>query len=178
MKRIGIIPLFGLGLLFLTGLVLAGCQPQPIATYYKGYQADRDKIVSLDPAPSQGHWKTFDLGIDYQLKRQGDNLKISGAARHGLHYELTTSRILALDLYLYFLDKNDKVLATTLLSSVRYDSPDAKIPFADNLKIPAGATAFAFGYEGRARQDNGIDADHGGGGTEYYFNLPKRPENG
>ena len=160
--------------LLASGLLMQGCQPQPVATYYKGYRADKETIVRLDAAPSQGHWKTFDLGIDYQLKRQGDRLEISGDARHSLHYEITTVRILALDLYLHFLDPDSKVLETTLLTYVRDGSPEDDIPFTSRLTIPAGTVAFAFGYEGRARQDNGMDNDKGGGGTEYYYRLPKR----
>jgi hypothetical protein len=169
-------PHIGIAVIILTGLALAACQPQPVATYYKGYQADKSAMVRLDRVPAQGHWKTFDLGVDYQFERQGNELDIRGAARHGLYYELNTSRIIALDLYLHFADQEGRVLETALLKTVVNAAPEDEIPFSDRITIPAGATAFAFGYVGRAREDGGQDKDNGGGGggTDYYDNLPKR----
>jgi hypothetical protein len=105
-------------------------------------------------------------------------MNISGIANFALYHEMNISHIRNMDLYLFFLDKEAKVLETVQLAKAQYASPDDQLSFTKNLPIPAGSKSFAFGYRGAAHGDGGgggVSFD-GGGGMEFFSDLPKRPK--
>lgn len=168
-----------LWLVLLAGLLLTGCQSTE--TFYRGYIADNKSVAPLTHAEEPtGHWKTFDIDLNYQYDSSGNGLNISGTIDFGLFYELNTSRISSIDFYLFFLDDESRVLNTARLFRSLYLSPKETIVFNTSVTPPSGATSIAFGYSGRAQEDGGggktsSGMGAGGGGTFLFYDLPKRP---
>jgi hypothetical protein len=157
-------------------LALVGCQSS--ATFYRGYQADTANVAPLaQVAEQQGRWETFDLDLNYRYRYADRMLDISGAIDLGLYHEINTRLIRSLNVYLFFVDDQARVLETAwLVRSARF-RPEESLSFAKSLKVPAGTAALAFGYDGEAREDGGDgrgDRGGGGGGLHIFSNLPKR----
>ncbi|HKJ05515.1 MAG TPA: hypothetical protein VJ974_07960 [Geopsychrobacteraceae bacterium] len=165
-----------LPLLFLFIFGLAGCQSTE--SFYRGYRVENQSIAPLSTLETQqGAWKTFDIDLTYQYQKTDNILNISGTTTLGLYYELNTSRIRTLDLFLFFLDDESKVLETTYLVRRLEFNPEEKQTFVKSLNIPTEAASIAFGYKGTAQEDgSGTDSSDGGGGSQQiFFDLPKRP---
>lgn len=163
-----------------TILLLTGCQSTE--TFYRGYLAGNESVTPLTlPGSPAGHWQTFDIDLNYRYDASGNNLDISGTIDFGLFYELNTSRIERIDVYLFFLDHDSKVLETARLFRAITADPEETIAFKKNLQVPPSAKAIAFGYRGMAREDGGgrhsSEIGEGGGGTFFFDDLPKRPGN-
>ena len=166
----------GAGLVLLLLLLLPGCQS--IETYYRGYHAEGESVTTLAPIEqAQGTWRTFDLALNYSYGYADNLLKISGNIDLGLYYEMNTRRIERLNVFIFFLDDKSSVIQTAFLSSLISFDPQESLTFARKLKVPTGAYAIAFGYSGEARRDGegGSDSDgRGGGGLDFFYDLPKR----
>ena len=162
----------------LSALILMGCQVQPVETYYRGYKSVNESARPLVQGESQvGQWQTFDMLVDYKAQIGPDDLAISGTAKLGQYYLMNTIRLKNLDVYLFFLDKDSKVLKTVELSDGLTSLPEEVVAFNQRVKLPDAATAFAFGYRGAAYQEaDGEDGDSKsvGGGVDIFDNLPHR----
>ncbi len=158
-------------------LTVAGCQST--TSFYRGYHAESASCAPLMRLENQqGSWKTFDLELNYEYDYKGDDLNISGTLDLGLYYEIITNRILSLDVYLFFLDDNTRVMETRFLSRELDFEGGSALTFAKHLKVPAGTDSISFGYEGKARTDgnagDNLNGGGGGGSVEYFSSLPKR----
>lgn len=166
-------------LIILTGLVFTGCQP--IASYYRGYEVNNDDIISLtSPGAGNSIWKTFDLSVNYRYEHHGQTLVISGDAKLSMYYEVIVTHIKNLDLYLFFVDENSKVLETVNLANAFFPDPNQILAFDKRLTIPENAHSFAFGYRGQAiDKSGGEDPDKhiGGGWIDHFDKLPTRSRN-
>ncbi len=163
--------------LLIAGLLLTACQS--ISSYYRGYRTDAANRIDLpSTGEREGKWRTFDLTLDYRLKRVDDQLQIDGDARLSLHYQLTAIRLKHLDLYLFFLDKEGRVVETARLATALTGEIEQPVDFARRLKLPESTSTLAFGYDGVAYADEGPgpDGGSGGGGVKIFHELPKRPE--
>lgn len=168
----------GWSLVLLFSLALIGCKST--SAYYLGWQVENESDAQLSADQQQGHWKTFDLDLNYKYDTAGDVLNISGTIALSFFYEMNTSRIRNLDVYLFFLDNDSKVLETAELSrSVERSQPYRTLEFNKSLQVPTGTSLIAFGYKGAAWEDGGGTprARGGGGGGRLitFDNLPKRP---
>lgn len=147
MKRFVLIRFNLLPLLISCLAVLAGCQS--VATYHAGSRvAAGDSVAMQVGGPHQDVWESFEMVIPYTYERRGDLLEISAAARLGDHYRWLYTRLNRLHLYLYFLDAENVVVSTALLTSTFRQPAYDLIEFRRTLTVPARAVAFSFGYEG------------------------------
>ena len=142
------VALLSVGLLL--AVWLAGCQSLA--------QRDVGKIVpefNRVAIPSQGTTShtlnTNDMAINYQCRRAGNKLKIWGSGK--LHFEDLNELIF----HLYFLDAQGRVISVHNFYSFAdhedFDVLKYNLPvFQRDLTIPAGAVAFALGYQGTTVQ--------------------------
>ena len=133
-------------------LILPGCQTQSVSSYYHGLQANPTESLPLPGKELQkGKWQTYDLLLDYQYQTEGNSLKISGATTLSDFYQINMNFLRKLDLFLFFLDKDAKVVETAQLLKVRSSSLDSPLSFNQTIEIPQAAKAIGFGYQGITR---------------------------
>lgn len=136
--------------------LLPGCQSQNISSYYQGLLVNQTESLPLpDKELQNGIWKTYDLLLDYQYQTEGNSLRISGSTVLSDFYQINMTFLRRLDLFLFFLDKDSRVLETAQLLKVMSSSLDSPLTFKKTVQIPQATKAIAFGYNGVAR--NGRD---------------------
>jgi hypothetical protein len=113
-----------------------------------------------DDGPHNGNWQTRDVAIEYDYQHKPHNLQISGVIKLGSYLTngFRTLQYLVLDIYT--LDADGIVLNSELIINFGYhrDLDFAReMTFGNQLVLPAGTAAIAFGYRGRVTE--------GGGGT-------------
>ena len=143
-----------------TGLLgaawLAGCQslgPRDMGRLVPDYYR-----VAI---PSTGtHTKTLktpDMTIEYQYRTAGDQLKVWGAG------EIRYTSIDVLTFHLYFLDERGEVINIDDFFSYADHSDFDELNFGKrrfhrDFTVPAGAVAFAIGYDGQTGRDLAVGA--------------------
>lgn len=143
-------------------LSLGGCQN--VASFHVGGKVpSADSVPLLTGGPHQGTWDSFEIIIPYTYEQRGSTLDISADCRLGPHYQSLYNRLSRLDLYLYFVDESNTVLATSLLTSAYRQTTDETITFRRTLAIPSGTEGFSFGYQGAVSE------------LEDYFMFYKQP---
>lgn len=158
LKR-GFILLYSLAVIML--LSLPACQPQNVSNYYQGLRTNPAESLSLSgKEPQSGQWQTFDMLLDYRYQAGGGTLRISGNAALSEFYQLNINVLRKLDIYLFFLDENARVLETVLLVNALSSNPESPLSFQKELTIPSAATAIDFGYDGVARGDQMLRRFH------------------
>jgi len=134
-------------------LLVSGCiQTQAL---YIGNKVTAEKIALGEDAPQVGTWETFDLKIAYEFVVKDQDLDISGQIELGDHQKMVYDYVRSLDIYLFFLDNDSRVLLTEPLDRTFRGSTQRTEPFARTYKIPAGAKALSFGYSGQVAEQDG-----------------------
>ena len=133
------------GLFLLTGL-LPGCQSMGAKDIGRQVPSG-GRVVLQDGGPHAQTFQTGDMTIKYQYWMAGNHLKVLGTT--AIKYE----SINTLTFHLYFLDDQGKVIAIHDFFSFLDHSNF--VNFKSNARqyhrdfaIPAGAKAFAIGYDG------------------------------
>lgn len=144
---------------------ITGCQTQSISSYYHGLQTNSTESLPLPGKERQpGKWKTYDLLLDYQYQADGNSLKITGDTTLSDAYQINMSYLRRLNLFLFFLDKDSRVLETAQLLKMVSGDLGTKFSFKKTLEIPPSTKAISFGYDGIAK---------GGQGRTRFEHLPK-----
>lgn len=160
-NRIGII---GSGVMLL--LALVACVET--ATMYHMNLVFPELVVAItEGTPHADSWQTFDLNIDYEAVLQNNQFKISGQARLGEHQRSLYSRIDDLDVLIFFLDNNARVLETAYLLRTKSNNPDDFLTFSQAYQVPAATVAFGFGYDGSVSEKDSIMS---------FYKLPLRKQ--
>ena len=134
-------------------LLVSGCiKTQAL---YIGNKVTAEKITLGKDAPQVGTWETFDLKIAYNFVVKGQVLDISGQAELGEHQKMVYDSVRSLDIYIFFLDHDSRVLLTEALDRPFTGSTDQTVPFKRSYKIPDGAEALSFGYSGQVGEQDG-----------------------
>ena len=134
-------------------LVVSGClQTQEL---YIGNKVTAEKIALGKDAPQAGAWETFDLKIAYEFVVKGQDLDISGQIELGDHQKMVYDYVRFLDIYIFFLDHDSRVLLTEALDSSFASSVDRTVLFKRSYKIPDGTEALSFGYSGKVEEQDG-----------------------
>jgi len=134
-------------------LLVSGCLP-PQALYI-GNQVTAEKVALSKDASQVGTWETFDLKIAYKFAVKGDILEISGQAELGDHQKMVYDHVRSLDIYLFFLDHDSRVLLTEPLDRSFRGSTERTLFFTRSYKIPDGTKALSFGYSGQVAEQDG-----------------------
>ena len=149
--------ILGMGiLLFGAYLMLAGCQTMQ--------QRDMGKLVPYgnrvaikSGGPFEQRFQTNDMNVSYQYRTAGNQLKVWGTT--SLRYESLD----VLVFHLYFLDEKGAVIEIHNFFSF-LDHSDFVLERASNRQfhrdftVPAGAVAYAIGYDGKTGHDKDEDA--------------------
>lgn len=145
----------------LFALLTSGClQTQEL---YIGNKVTTEQ-VSLEPNTHvAGTWETFDLIIAYEFVAKDDILNISGQARLGDHQRMIYDVVRNLDIYLFFVDNDSRVLLTQPLNRTMIGSTEQKAFFSHSYTIPAGTRSLSFGYSGVVTEREG---------QLYFHQLP------
>ena len=134
-------------------LLVSGCiQPQAL---YIGNKVTAEEIALGKDAPQVGTWETFDLKIAYEFSIKDQNLHISGQTELGDHQKMVYDHVRSLDIYLFFLDHDSRVLLTEPLDRSFRGSTQQTVLFTRSYKIPAGSKALSFGYSGQVAEQDG-----------------------
>lgn len=122
---------------------------------YIGNKVTAEKITFGKDAPQAGTWETFDLKIAYDFVVKGQDLVISGQVELGEHQKMVYDSVRFLDIYIFFLDHDSRVLLTEALDRSFAGSTDQTVPFKRSYKIPDEAEALSFGYSGQVGEQEG-----------------------
>ena len=134
-------------------LFVSGClQTQE---HYIGNKVTAEKVELRKDAPQVGTWETFDLKIAYEFVVKGQDLDISGQAELGDHQKMVYDNVRSLDIYLFFLDHDSRVLLTEPLDRSFAGSTEQRVSFTRSYEIPVGAKALSFGYSGQVEEQDG-----------------------
>ncbi len=93
---------------------VSGCLPTQ--ELYVGNKVTAEQVPLESNAVRSGTWQTFDLTIDYNFVAKGDVLEISGQAVLGDYQRMVYDIIRSLNIYLFFLDDESRVLLTEPLN--------------------------------------------------------------
>ena len=144
----------------------SGCVEIPMM--YHGNTVSSVPVVFLQEGSSNsGTWKTFDLTIDYKYIKKGDSFEISGQAALSQHYQMLYSSVSRMNAYIFFLDKDSRVLETAYFVNVWTSGTEDVQDFSKSYKVPTGTTGISFGYSGEVSADE----SHG---SFYELPLSKR----
>jgi len=111
--------------------------------------APQQQIIALQPGGSSADsWQNFDIRIDYQYKRDGDLLEISGTAELSPRYEMLYTNLRDLKVFLFFLDDKAHVLEANMLARSLTGRVDERLRFTKFYKVPPGTASITFGYDG------------------------------
>jgi hypothetical protein len=132
--------------LSLSGLMLAGCQAMRQHDMGK-WVGPENRVVIESGGPHSQTFRTSDMTLTYQYKTAGNRLKIWGRA--DLRYESINELVF----HLFFLDTKYEVISHQDFFSYLDHSEFAEEisntrQFHRDFNMPAGAHAFAIGYEG------------------------------
>jgi len=140
----------------------SGCIQIPML--YHGNTVSPEHVVALqEHSPAAGRWETFDLIIDYKYLKKGDRFEISGQASLSQHYQMTYDGIRRMYVYIFFLDKDSRVLETDFLINAWYGNVRDIQAFSKSYKIPVGTTGISFGYSGEVSAEMG---------NKTFYELP------
>jgi hypothetical protein len=132
--------------LTLSGLMLTGCQTMSQRDMGK-WVAPENRVVIESDGPHSQTFRTPDMTLTYQYQTAGNRLKVWG--RGDIRYESINELVF----HLYFLDAKYEVISYHDFFSYLDHSDFAEEiasarQFHRDFNMPAGAHAFAIGYDG------------------------------
>jgi hypothetical protein len=134
-------------------LLVLGCMPPQ--ELYIGNKVTTHKVDLGKAEPQAGLWETFDIKINYKFAVKDQIIEIAGQAELGDHYKMVYDRVSSLDIYLFFLDHESRVLLTEPINRVLRVSTERTLFFAHTFRIPEGTKALSFGYSGKVTEWEG-----------------------
>ena len=149
--------ILGLGILILTVYVmLTGCQTMAQRDLGKMVPSG-NQVAIKSGGPFDERFQTDDMTVTYQYWQAGNQLKARGTTH--IKYESINQLVF----HLYWLDEQGKVVDIKNFFSFLDDSDFVNFKASDrhfhrDFTIPAGATAFAIGYDGETGMDRDVGA--------------------
>ena len=140
----------------------SGCVDLPML--YHGNTVSSVPVVDLqEGTPTTGRWETFDLVIEYKSIKKSDILEISGEASLSQHYRMTYDGIRKMYVYIFFLDKDSRILKTAYLVNAWFGNTGDIRQFSESYKVPIETAGISFGYSGEVSEDKG---------NKTFYELP------
>jgi hypothetical protein len=134
-------------------LLVLGCLPPQ--ELYIGNKVTTEKLDLGKGKPQAGIWETFDIKINYEFAIKDQVIEIAGQAELGDHHKMIYDRISSLDIYLFFLDHESRVLLTEPINRVLRVDTEQTLSFKHTFGIPNGTKALSFGYSGKVTERDG-----------------------
>ena len=157
-------------LLFLIPLLLACSGVNPLSS--GAWVEEKNRIPALQDGQQKGSWQTQDLTINYELRKEGNILEITGVVDFGGYITRGFSTLEYLTIYIHSLKDNGIVLQTKPVKTFGYRryfdllgtmSFRGKFDMSENADI----VAVAFSYSGTVME--------GGGRTKWdFWKVPSR----
>lgn len=139
---------YSVSFICLLAICLSGCVET--AMKYHGRQVAPVHVVPLhEGQQAAGTWQTFDVVIDYTFLKNGEVLEMSGQVELGQSYQTTYDGLKFLDLYVFFMDKDSRVLETVYMPAFLTNTTDDKGTFTRSYNVPDGTVGVSFGYDGK-----------------------------
>ena len=157
-------------LLLLAQLVIACAGVNPMSP--GAWVEEKDRVPVLQDGRQQGSWKTPDLSIEYELKKEANRLQISGVVDFGAYITKGFSTLEYLYIYIHTLKENGIVVKTIPIKTFGYRRHFdllGKMSFKGDLDISGDVdiVAVAFSYSGTVME--------GGGRTTWdFWKVPHR----
>ena len=149
------------GFAAMLSLMAQGCVETSMRYHGNAPSPDMSLFVLQKGGVQSGTWQTFDITIDYSYSQNAEGLDISGQAVLSEHYQMNYDGISKLDLFLFFLDEDSRVLETVRIAWSMTGRVTEIMTFSQKLTVPSGAKNLSFGYDGAATADRS-------GGTIFY----------
>jgi hypothetical protein len=158
-------------LLLVCGSLLLGCQG--LAPGYKGSKISEGyRIPLVDGSKVVDYYRTPDLTLDYQYRKDQNQMKLSGQVQFASRIQMNFTTVRYFHLSVIFADAQGNVLQNRGLLTTSYEDPDDPLRFASNVALPPGATYMAFYYTGEARAGGGSGRDDDGGVDMTFWEYP------
>ena len=142
-------------------LFLSGCQAT--TGHYLGALADEEAVTAIIPVlDTPQRWEEFYVTVDSQLTRQEDRYQMAGWLSFSLHSRMMYVRVADVELTLFLLDANNRVVEYRRATHFKGLSPEDRIPFTVTLPMVDQAVAYTFGYQITL-------IDEGDLSTRWYF---------
>lgn len=128
-------------------IALSGCRVDP--HYYRGADATNLKpLIAAQSTETLQRWQDLFVRVDYRIIRLPSTLQLQGELAFTDGARINYSRAGSLDLQLYFLDRDQRVVrSSTLARSLSRNLEDTTL-FSKTFPIDDGIVALAFGYDG------------------------------
>lgn len=149
---------------FFLFFLAAGCVNPSLMYHGNSLSSEMSLVILQKGATQSGTWKTFDITIDYEYTQNADVLDVSGKAVLSEHYQMNYNGISRLDIFLFFLDENSRVLKTANITKSMTGETTEVMTFSKQHTVPAEAKSFSFGYQGSALAELS--------GTTTFYKLP------
>jgi hypothetical protein len=137
---------------------------------YKGSKLNSVAVIPLqDGSRQSGHFSTPSVDIDYTYIRTGNTLKLSGTGRYDSSVRGNFLSIPRFYLRVYLADSQGRVLDYSGIVTTSYANSTDEFRFNQQMALPPGTAAMAFGYDGEALGGSG---DRGQGAGMPFWYLP------
>ncbi len=174
-RALGVFKAFGS---FLLLILLVACVGR-FGTYEGSWVAEDNRIYLQDGGPHKGNWQTRDVAIEYDYQQKPQNLQISGVIKLGSYLTNGFRTLQYLILDIYTLDADGIVLNSELIINFGYHRDlyfAREMTFDNQLVLPAGTAAIAFGYRGGVSEGGYRSQDNGTGDriAWEFWKIPGR----
>ena len=137
---------------------------------YKGAKVNRAAAIPIaEGSHPVDYFVTWDLVVDYQYARRGDQLDLWGSAKYApgiRHNFMTVPRFY---MRVFFADEQGMVLGYRGIVTSGYGYADDELRFKQRITLPPGTALMAFGYAGEAR-----GTGEGKGAAPFWFEPVSR----
>ena len=148
----------GLLPILVLGAFLGGCQGSlnNIPAQGQGQKLEDVKAILLgDTGRQTGQYRTDDLTVDWEYRRAGGSLQLSGVVRFSPALQNQIKFLGSFQLGLVLSDAQGNTLMDQGLTTAYGDSVSDPISFSTNLAVPPQAASMAFSYRGQAYGGDG-----------------------
>ncbi len=166
--EMGVCKLVRLGVVFVTTLILVGCQTLSAPTG-RLLSPEARLVLSEDQVYSNS-WSTRDLRLNYRLAMEGSTVNFEGAIFFESPIKYNFSFLDRFHLAVIFADEAGNILDMRGLICSIHSDLEAPHAFYGSFPVSPAVHYYAFSYNIRALEKGSVD----GGGWSDFFYYPVR----